>query len=659
MTDVRDSEVADALALHQQGRLIEAEPIYRRIVAAEPDNADALSLLGTLCHQTGRQDEAVELLRRAIALRPGQASWHANLGVALKALERYSEGAEALKEALRLRPDYPEALSNLGLVQHQMGQFEQAVASFERAIGLKPEMAGFHLNLGGTWLHLGKYDEAEACFRRAVAASPRHPAAHSNLGAALLKLGRYAEGEAEMREALRLKPDSAEAMRGLGMALRDQGRMAGSLDAYAKANQLEPGNIRGRQQLLFVENYLGRGTPAEALANARAFDGLLPRPSGVPFRNEPHPERRLRVGFVSGDFRTHPVAQFFGHLVKHFDRSRVETVLYANQTISDQVTARFKQDADLWRPINLLKDDAAEALVREDAIDILVDLSGHTGDNRMPLFARRPAPVQATWLGYSGTTGLSAIDYIIADANVIPPGDEGNYSERPIRLPDAYLCYSPPPFSGLAAEVAPPPAKANGYVTFGSYNKLDKMSDATVACWAKVLKAVPSSKLLLKSGGHSTEEGRRATEARFAAHGVGAGRLELKGPNPSYLLHFQSYSEVDIALDPFPYNGTTTTCDAFYMGVPLVTLVGDRFISRVGSSLNRTLRLDDLVADGVEEYVAIAARLAADLPRLEHLRSQLRSDLLTSPLGDAPRFARNFEAALRQMWRTWCEAQAQ
>lgn len=658
MTDVRDNDVAEALALHQQGRLGEAEPIYRRIVATEPDNADALSLLGTLCHQTGRQEEAVDLLRRAIVLKPGQASWHANLGVALKALERYPEGAEALQEALRLRPDYPEALSNLGLVQHQMGQFEAAVASFERAIALKPEMAGFHLNLGGTWLQLGRYDEAEACFRRAVAANPRHPLAHSNLGATLLRLGRLADGEAEMREALRLKPDSAEAMRGLGMALRDQGRMAESLDAYAKANALEPGNIRGRQQLLFVENYLGRGTPAEALAHAQAFDGLLPRPSGVPFRNDRDPDRVLRVGFVSGDFRTHPVAQFFGHLVRQFDRRQVEVALYANQSTTDQVTARFKQDADLWRPINLLNDDAAEALIRDDAVDILVDLSGHTGDNRMPLFARRPAPVQATWLGYSGTTGLSAIDYIIADADVIPPGEGANYSETPIRLPDAYLCFNPPQFSGLTAEVAPPPARANGYVTFGSYNKLDKMSDATVACWARVLETVPRSRLLLKSGGHSTEEGRRATAARFAAHGVGAERLVLRGQHPSYLLHFQSYGEIDIALDPFPYNGTTTTCDACYMGVPTVTLAGDRFISRVGSSLNRAIGLGDLVATTVDDYVAIAARLAADLPRLEHLRSRLRNGLLTSPLGDAPRFVRNFEAALRQMWRTWCEAQA-
>lgn len=657
MTDVRNSDVAEALALHQQGRFAEAEPIYRRILADDPGNADAASLLGTLCQQTGRQEEAVEHLRRAIALRPDQASWHANLGVALRALERHPEGAEALAEALRLRPDYPEALSNLGLVQHQMGAFEAAIESFRRAIALRPEMAGFHLNLGATWLHLERYNEAAESFRRAVAANPQHPVARTNLGAALLKLGQLAAGEAEMREALRLKPDSAEALRGLGMALRDQGRMVEALRAYEAANEIEPSNIRGRQQLLFVENYLGRGTPAEAAAHARGYDRLLPQGTGMPFTSDRDPERRLRVGFVSGDFRTHPVAQFFGHLVRHFDRNEIEVVLYANQEIADQVTARFKEDADLWRPIRLLKDEAAEALIREDAIDILVDLSGHTGDNRMPLFARRPAPVQATWLGYSGTTGVSAIDYIIADANVIPPGDEANFSETPVRLPDAYLCYGPPQFSGLSVGVALLPARANGYVTFGSYNKLDKMSDATVACWAQVLEAVPRSKLLLKAGAHGKEEARLATAARFAAHGIGAERLVLKPQNASYLLHFQSYGEVDIALDPFPYNGTTTSCDAFYMGVPMVTLAGDRFISRVGASLLRAVGLGDLVAESVEDYVAIAARLAGDVPRLERIRASLRDDLLASPLGDAQRFTRNFEAALRQMWRRWCEAQ--
>ena len=657
MTDIDEPDVERALALHQQGKLGEAEPIYDRVLAADPDNADVLSLRGTLYFQSGRHEAAVANLERAIALKPDQASWYANLGVALRALERYPEGAAALRQALTLRPDYPEALSNLGLVLHQMSEFEEAIDSFRQAIALRPNMPGFHLNLGGTYLHLGRYEDAAASFRTTLQHNPNHAAARSNLGVALIKLGQLDAAEVEMRKAIELKPGSAEAWRGLGMALREQGKMGESLDALGQAITLEPDNLEGRQQLLFVENYLGKGTPAEAASHARAFGAMLPPGESSRFGNSPDPERPLRVGFVSADFRRHPVAQFVGHLLPLFDRRRMDVTLYANQTITDEVTAVLKQVEDKWQPIKTLRDDAAERLIRDDGIDILIDLSGHTGGNRMGLFGRRPAPVQATWLGYSGTTGLATIDHIIADASVIPPGDETNFSEVPIRLPDAYLCYAPPTFSGFTATVAPPPALANGYVTFGSYNKLDKMSDATVACWARVLHAVPRSKLLLKSATFTKAEVCRVTEARFAAHGIAADRLVLKPQNSSYLLHFQSYSEVDICLDPFPYNGTTTTCDAFWMGVPMVTLVGDRFISRVGSSLLRAVGLGDLVADDVEAYVAIASRLAADLPRLKTIRSTLRDDLVSGPLGDAPRFARNFEAALREIWRRWCLTQ--
>jgi predicted O-linked N-acetylglucosamine transferase (SPINDLY family) len=657
MADGDDSDAATALALHQQGRLAEAETIYRRVLAGEPDNADVLSLLGTLQYQTGRHEAAVEHLRRAIALKPGQAAWLANLGVALRALERYPEAAEALRQALAIRPDYPEALSNLGLVLHQMSEFAEAIASFERAIAMKPQMGGFHLNLGTTYLHLEQHEKAAECFRTALTLNPRHAAARSNLGVALAKLGQVKAAEVEMRAAVEIKPDSAEAWRGLALTLREQGRMAEALEAYERAVDIEPENKEGRQGLIFVENYLGTGTPAEAADRARRFAASLSGPSGSSYANAPDPDRVLRVGFVSADFRRHPVAQFLGHLLPLFDRHELEITLYANQAAGDHITAQFKNDADHWQPIKHLDDGAAEELIRSNGTDILIDLSGHTGGNRLPLFARRPAPVQAAWLGYSGTTGLSAIDYIIADANVIPPGDEANFSESPMRLPDAYLCYAPPSLTGLTAEIAPPPVLANGFITFGSYNKLDKMSDAAVACWARVLHAVPGSRLLLKSAPLDTAEVRGATEARFAGHGIAGDRLLLNPQNPSYLLHFLSYSEIDICLDPFPYNGTTTSCDALWMGVPMVSLVGDRFIARVGSSLLRAVGLGDLVADNVEDYVAIAARLAADVPRLQRVRATLRDDLLKSPLGDAPRFARNFEAALRQMWRTWCAAQ--
>jgi protein O-GlcNAc transferase len=619
MTEAND-EAGAALALHQQGRLDEAEAIYRRLLAADPGNAELLSLLGTLCHQSSRNDEAVDLLRRAVAINGNKASWYANLGLALRALGRFVEAEEALLAAIRLRPDYAEAHSNLGLVYRELDRMADAVECFRRAIALKPEMPGFYLNLGTTQLEADKLHEAEESFQQAVALNPRHVASYIHLGYTQRRLGRMEEAVETHEHALRLDPD----------------------------------NIDGLQKLLFEENYLGRGSPAEALESAKRYGAAMARKvtPGHAHDNSRDPERRLRVGFVSGDFRQHPVSRFFGHLVPLFDRSKVEVALYYANKRSDAVTERIQGDADVWRPISGIKDDAADDLIRGDGIDVLIDLSGHTGDARLGLFARRPAPVQASWLGYSGTTGLDAIDYIIADANVIPPGDEPYFVETPVRLADAYLCYDPP---RLTTHLLPTPAKANGYVTFGTFNRLDKVSDRTVACWAKVLAATPGSKLLLKSMELDQSDVRAATERRFAAQGIGAERLLLQSWTSDYALHMQGYSQIDICLDPFPYTGTTTSCDALWMGVPTVTLEGDRFISRVGASLLRTVGLDDLVATDVESYVAIASGLAADRPRLEALHGSLRSRFLASPLCDAPRFTRNFEAALRGMWRAYCE----
>jgi len=656
MTDTIDHAVARALALHQQGQLAEAEPIYRDVLARAPQDPQALALLGTLCLQTGREAEAAERLGSATQLKPGEAGWLSNLGLALRKLERYPEGEVALRAALALKPQAPETLSNLGLVLHQMAEFDAAVDCFEQAIALRGDMPGFHVNLGTTFMQLDRLDEAVACFRRAVELQPRHLGAQQNLGLTLFRAGRLEEAETVYRHITQLVPANADGWRGLGKALRDQGRMQEAITAYEQALELEPDNVEAYQGLLFNRNYLSLGTPREALAAARGVETRLGPVVPASFPNVPDPERRLRVGLLSADFKNHPVGQFVGHLLPLFDRQRMQVIGFANQSRSDGRTLAMQAALDGWHVIHKLGDEAVEALIRDEAIDILVDLSGHTGGNRMRLLSRRPAPVQATWLGYSGTTGLSAIDYIIADASIIPPGDEAHYAETPIRLPHTYLCYDPPEFSGLVPEVAPTPALRNGFVTFGTYNNAYKISDDTIACWARVLEAVPGSRLLLKHRLYASQEGRQAMASRFARHGVDPARLLLKSATPSHLLHFQSYGEIDIGLDPFPYNGTTTTGDSLWMGVPVITLLGDRFISRVGASMLRAVGLGDLVAPDIAGYVEIARGLASDLPRLSRIRANLRPGMMASPLGDAPGFARDFEAALRSMWQAWCES---
>lgn len=650
-----DPSATAALALHQAGRFEDAEAAYRKLLADTPESAEVLQLLGTLLHQRNRNDEAIILLRRAIGLEPGKAAWHGNLGLALRALERFDEAETALRDATSLNPESAEAHSNLGLVLRQLGKLQEAAQSFRRAIALKPAVAGFEVNLGVTYFVIRDYETAAAHFRRALAIQPNHGGAHGNLGGVLAELDQREDAVLHLRRSLELRPNIAEAHRALAGALRDLGRMDEALVESLRALDLEPDNAEAMQILLFVENYLGRRTPAETVDAARQYGRLVS--ATVPRRtdhiNSRDPDRRLRIGFLSGDYRKHPVGQFFGHLLPHFDRRQVEVTLYSNNRRDDGATQQFKRDADVWRPINKLNDVEAEALMLADGVDILVDLSGHTAASRLPLLGRKPAPVQVSWLGYSGTVGLETIDHIIADDSVIPRGDDDNFVERPVRLPDAYLCYGPPQ---IEAPIGPIPARRRGHVTFGSYNKLDKMSDATIACWAQVLAAVPGSKLLLKSSALGSPEVWQVTERRCVAAGIAADRLLLQPQTKSYAEHMQSYGNIDICLDPFPYNGTTTSCDALWMGVPFVSLVGDRFVSRVGASLLRTIGLPDLVASDVAGYVAIAAQLANDLDRLESLRATLRPRLLASPLGDAPRFVGNFEAALRGMWHEWCRS---
>lgn len=366
--------------------------------------------------------------------------------------------------------------------------------------------------------------------------------------------------------------------------------------------------------------------------------------------NDPDPERPLRVGFVSADFHRHPVGYFMVNVLDALDRAQVNAYLYANQGVHDDFTERFQAAATVWREVKGLDDDALAQRIRDDAIDILVDLSGHTAGERLMVFARKPAPVQVTYLGYFDSTGLTAMDYILGNPWVLPEAEEGLYTERPWRLPETHLCYT---VSGSKVEVSDLPARQSGSVTFGCFNKFEKVNDRVVACWARILQAVPNSRLLLKARTLDDPEVGAWVRERFAGQGVAPERLILEGTSPhqSYL---ETYHRVDLALDPYPYNGGTTTMDALWMGVPTLTMQGDRYVAHMSESILRNVGLTDWIAADEDDYVAKAVAYAADLDGLAALRAQLRQRLLASPLCDAPRFAHHLEQALREMWRIWC-----
>ncbi len=611
--------LARALAHHQAGRLGEAEALYRRILGAEPAHADALHLLGVLTHQAGDNEQAVELIGRAIALNAGFADYHSNLGHALWELGRHGQAEASCRRALGLREAYPEAWNNLGNALWAQGRLEEAIASYERALGLRPEYAE----------------------------------AHNNLGNVLRGQGRLAEAEASYRQALGLQPDFADAWSNLGMVLRVQGQLGEAIACYHRALEIDPDNAGIHSNLIFALDFDPATTAAAAFAERRRWNDRHARRFASPVShhgNDRTPDRRLRIGYVSADFSEHSAAAVFAPVLFRHDRERFDVVCYSGVARPDAATARFHAAAALWRPIAGLPDDAVARLIREDGIDILVDLSGHSAGNRLLVFARKPAPVQVTAWGHALGTGLDAVEYFFADRVTVPAKARRYFSERVVDLP-SLVCYNP---LRATPDAGPLPALQQGYVTFGCLNRRSKMSDDVLDLWSRILSALVASRLLVKDEAFNTEATRQCLRERLGARGVAAERLTFLGGSSRWE-HLAAYARVDLVLDPFPHGGGVTALEGLWMGVPMVTLCGERIPARMGASFLSTLGLDDFVAATPEGYVELALRHAHDLPRLARLRSGLRDRMRRSVLLDHATYTRAVESAYRAMWRRWCD----
>jgi protein O-GlcNAc transferase len=498
-----------------------------------------------------------------------------------------------------------------------------------------------------------KYDAAITAFRRAIELRPDFAEAHNNLGMALSRTGDVAAAASCYLRTLLLAPNHAPAHNNLGCALILLGELSAAIHHYKRAITLDPARSSAYTNLVLALHYVPGVSSALIAETTRRWAATVRRrPRRTPWPNLPIPERRIRIGYVSGDFRRHPVAYFTESVLAAHDRDAVEVFCYSNVAAPDETTDRIAVGVDHWQGISALEDGEAARLIASDEIDILIDLSGHTAANRLTLFASRPAPIQCTWLGYAGTTGLPEIDYIIGDRFVLPPQEAQLCTEQPFLMPNAYLCFTPPE---SAIEVTPLPALGGGPITFGCFNNLLKLNNNVVELWSALLAALPNSRLFLKTAQLGDPGICDRLEAQFAVHGIAANRLILSPSSPREEL-LQAYNHIDIALDPFPFGGGTTTIEALWMGVPVVTLRGTRFVGHVGESILETLGLSDLVAADPSDYLAKAVRLASALPQLAALRQSLRARLLASPLCDAPRFARDLEAGYRAMWEAWCKA---
>ncbi len=535
---------------------------------------------------------------------------------------RLAEAESIYRRILALAPGHPDALNLLGLAALQSERPADGLAMFDQAIRNAPAVADFHNHRGLALQRLGRTADATASFRKALAIMPLHVGALANLAGAML-----ANGEIDA-----------------------------AIDCYRRALDLQPGHAEAFSNYLLALNYDPGAGADFVLAEHRRFEAVLGIEARGDHRRDRDPARRLKVGYVSPDLCEHSCAFFVAPLLAAHDRTCVDVFCYAAVKRPDATTARLRGMADHWRDIAGLDDAAAAALIERDGIDILVDLAGHTAGNRLPLFARKPAPVQVSWLGYPNTTGLRAIDYRLTDESADPPGTDlagadGRNVERLIRLPGGFLCYQPP---ADAPDPAPPPVVRGAGVTFGSFNNSSKISAPVVELWAGILARAPASRLVLKARQLESQALRQHYAGLFSARGIAADRLVLLPWTATIRAGMAAYDEVDIALDTFPYNGTTTTCEALWMGVPVVTLAGDRHASRVGASLLRAVGLAELVTESPAAYLATAVALADSPDRIRAWRRTLRAQVAASPLCDSRQFAAGVETAFRTMWHRWC-----
>ncbi|HSD61071.1 MAG TPA: tetratricopeptide repeat protein, partial [Burkholderiales bacterium] len=639
-------------ALLEQGKIDQALDALRRALRLQPDSVEALNNLANALQKSGRPEEAVPLYLRAVELRPEHLPAYPNLAAAYRGLGQAGKAFDCYLAYLARNPDDAEILERLmDLALEGRGDAAAALRFREPYLRVTGGDARARLRLGTLLDRAGESDAALAHFRAAAEIAPTSADAQVGLGLALHDRGRHLEAIACFKRAAELAPNLAAPHSNMALSLAEMGRPAEAVQACRRALELEPDHRDARSNLVFFLHYLADASPRLIYEEHRLWERqhALAMPRGTAGLSiDRDPRRRLRVGYVSPDFRRHSVAYFLEPLLAAHDRNSVEAILYSDVTRPDEVTARLRAGADGWREVAALSDDELEQLIRDDRVDVLVDLAGHTARGRLGVFARKPAPVQVSYLGYPDTTGLRAMDYRISDAVADPEGEaDALHAEKLLRLPRVFLAYGPDPDS---PDPERKPADPGRPFTFASFNNLAKTTPELIALWARILRAVPGSRLMLKAVGLRDPGARDHLLQEFGRCGVGPGRLLLVAPQNAHAEHLARYRDADLCLDTSPYNGTTTTCEALWMGVPVVTLRGATHASRVGASLLANLGLEQLVADSPDEYVAKAATLAGDAGALRGLAAGLRERMRASPLLDAAGLAAALECAYRQMW---------
>jgi protein O-GlcNAc transferase len=639
------------LCLRETGDLQGAIACFQQVLLVNPHTFPAHVNLGLTLENVGEIEQAISSYKQALALNPQSFETCYLLGNCLRKTGQLDEAITRYQQAIRLRPDSVDAIVNLGLALGNRGDIEQAIACYRRAISLRPQSFAAHYNLGVCLRETKNIIEAISCCRQAIALDPKSSAAYHNLSICLRDTGDFDEAIACSRQAIALDPKSIDTLINLGNILQIRGEINQAVACFQQALSIDPHHHELYGIYLLSSLYLPHLTHEEVFADACSYG----RQMAAKFSQEQiksrkkSPHQPLRVGLVSADLRAHPVGIFLEQILLNLDSNKIQLYAYANQKANDEVSARLQNYFHAWCNVETLSDQELIQLITDDKIDILVDLSGHTKGNRLSVFACKPCPIQVSWLGYANTTGLDTMDYILADSITVPEDEEQFYTEKVWRLPETYLCFTPP---DLDIEVGNLPALETEVFTFGCCNNPTKINNSVIDCWAAILNSLPEATFFFKYAAFKDQATRKRVEEGFRLHGINPARLifEEWSPRDEYLA---SYRKIDLALDPFPFPGGTTTCEALWMGVPTLTLAVKRgIVGHNGELIMKSVGLNDWVADSVEEYIAKAIVSAQNKEQLANLRSTLRQRLLASPLCDAPRFARQLATTFQEMQLT-------
>lgn len=650
------AHVGLGVVLKAMGLIEVAEEHFREAINLDQD-VEAYRHLGDLLHDRKRFKDAEDCLKTATLVHPGLVDVHLRAALFLRAQGRVKESIAYFNQALQIEPTRKDVHLELGLAKNDLGQFLEAELSFKDALRLDPDYYQTYNNLGLVLYKMSKHSEAVASFSKAIELNSRDASLYSNLSLPLAAMGELKKAENALVKSIEIQPGYCNAYINFCTNYLAQGSYEKAEAMCIEGLKYHPNSTVLKSNLLFAMNYSDNHSAEYRLLQAQKFDHIVTEQLEHAFTEwqSVYHKKRLRVAFISGDLRQHPVAYFLENLIRNIDLSKFELYAYVTDDREDLTTGRLKPNFSFWKSLMGVSDQAAAKLIHDDCIDVLFDLSGHTAGSRLPVFAYKPAPIQVSWLGYFATTGMKSVDYFIADEVGVPASHQVHFVEKVKYLPDTRLCFIAP---SNQVEVSSLPALSNGYITFASFQNLAKAGSEVLKLWAEIMLAVPNSKLRWQSAGLKDDVLKNEILARFNKLGISAERLILIGAVPR-LDYLKSHNEVDVILDTFPFPGGTTTCEALWMGVPTLTLAGDRLISRQGASILTAAGLDDFVVNSKSDYLKKAIALSSDINRLAQLRNNLRIQVLASPLFDAKRFARNMEVAILEMWHDYCQNVAQ